>query len=97
MQYFLDTNIIIYAMKGLCPALEQHFRAVPASSIFIPTVVLAEIEFGSRKSFSYEKTKRIYQPFLDAFEHISFTDKAAHTYGKIRCALEKAGTPIGPQ
>ena len=39
MKYFLDTNIIIYALNGKYPAIIPHFEQVPSMAIVIPTVV----------------------------------------------------------
>lgn len=96
MKYFLDTNIIIYYMKGQFPALPEHFRQIPSQSIVIPTVVMAEIEFGARKSFDYATTIHKYRQFTDVFLKVPFSEKASVIYGEIRNNLEKAGTPIGP-
>ena len=63
MQYYLDTNIIIYAIKGSYPNLMEHFKNVPKESIVIPEIVFAEIEYGARKSGNYEKTIEKYNKF----------------------------------
>ena len=95
MRYFLDTNIIIYAMKDTYPALKARFMGIPAPSIAIPSVVLAEIEYGARKSRDYEETIRRYRAFTDVFDHADVTPQTALCYGEIRAALEKTGMPIG--
>ena len=95
MIYFLDTNIIIYSVKNQYPALREHFESVPATSVCVPSVVCAEIEYGARKSHDYSKTMRVYRPFLNAFTEAPFSEKAVQEYGIIRAELEKAGTPIG--
>ena len=95
MKYFLDTNIIIYFIKGQFPAIKEHFRGTPMQSIVIPSVVIAEIEYGARKSINYEKTISIYKKFTDNFIKVPFTLEAAIAYGKIRSDLERQGQPIG--
>ena len=95
MMYFLDTNIIIYAMNGKFPEISRHFEKIPSTSICIPSVVIAEIEYGARKSNDYIKTMDIYRPFLNVFTEAPFSDKAVGEYGLIRSELEKKGTPIG--
>ena len=96
MKYFLDTNIIIYYMKGQYPAIPEHFKKIPAQSVVIPTVVMAEIEYGARKSVDYLTTINRYHSFTDVFEKIPFTDSAAMKYGEIRQLLEKECRLIGP-
>ncbi len=96
MKYYLDTNTIIYAVKGVYPELKERFRRVNAQSIVIPYIVAAEIEYGARKSHDYEKTMALYKRFLEVFPRESFSDKAAAEYGRIRAKLESVGTPIDP-
>ena len=96
MKYFLDTNTIIYAIKGTYPSMIEHFKNVPMESIVVPNIVVAEIEFGAHKSSNYQKTIDKYNEFIDHFDKIRFNENAARLYGKIRANLEKAGTPIGP-
>ena len=95
MIYFLDTNIIIYAKKGIYPEIKKHFRQIPSQSILIPAVVRAELEYGARKSSDYEKTINEYLPFLNTFLVADFGADAVREYGKIRAYLETNGTPIG--
>ena len=96
MKYYLDTNTIIYFIKGKYPALVHHFANVPRQSILIPEIVAAEIEYGAQKSTDYKQTIARYKLFTDAFEKVAFTSKATVIYGKVRADLEKSGTPIGP-
>ncbi len=95
MKYYLDTNIIIYALNGKYPRILSHFQQVPSMSIVIPSVVLAEIEYGARKSFDYEKTISLYRKFISYFAIEPFNGRAASAYGQIRAALEKKGQVIG--
>lgn len=95
MKYYLDTNIIIYALKGQYPAIREHFRRTPPAAIMIPSVVMAEIEFGARKSRDYNRTIALYRRFTDAFGKAPFSEKAQAVYGEIRAALEERGEPIG--
>lgn len=95
MKYFLDTNIIIYSLKGTYPQIKSHFMNVPAQSIVIPAIVMAEIEYGAKKSYDYQKTIYQYKLFTDTFEKASFSQAASVYYGDIRSRLEKEGKTIG--
>ncbi len=95
MKYYLDTNIIIYAVKGIIPRLSDRFVDIEPRDIVIPAIALSEIEYGAQKSFDYGKTMGKYIPFLRAFRVAPYTAKAAFYSGKIRVDLEKKGTPIG--
>ncbi|MCI6100984.1 MAG: type II toxin-antitoxin system VapC family toxin [Selenomonas sp.] len=95
MKYYLDTNIIIYALNGKYPAVMPHFQQVPSMSIVIPSTVLAEIEYGARKSRDYGRTIGLYRKFMDYFASEPFDELSAACYGRIRADLEQQGRVIG--
>lgn len=95
MKYYLDTNIIIYALKNSYPAIASHFLKINRENIVIPDIVLAEIEYGAQKSIDYNNTIAIYRKFTDTFIKQSFDTKCTKIYGKIRSELEKSGQIIG--
>lgn len=96
MKYHLDTNIIIYALQGTYKEIENHFRSIPFESIVIPRIVIAEIEYGAKKSKNYKQTIEKYNEFINHFEIIDFDEKACRKFGDIRWTLEQAGKQIGP-
>lgn len=95
MDYFIDTNIVIYALKNTYPSIMQHFENAPSYNIVIPSIVKAEIEYGAKKSKNYKRTLELYNSFLRIYSIIPFTDKEASIYGDIRADLEKSGNVIG--
>lgn len=96
MNYFLDTNICIYALKGVYPQIENKIKKFTPDVIKIPSIVKAELLLGGEKSGYPEKTLSIIQKFLFAFEIVSFCDKSAFYYSKIRKDPEERGKVIGP-
>ena len=95
MKYILDTNIIIYYLKGEYDSIRRHLFHIPSDSILIPSIVLAELYFGADNSSDTERNKRAIDVFISAFEVIDFDKAAAAYYGRIRSELKRAGTPIG--
>lgn len=96
MKYYLDTNIIIHAIKGKYPNIIKRFLKVPYQSIVLPSIVIAELEFGAKKSANYKKVTKKYEEFINYFDEVSFDNKAAKIYADIRYDLEKKGAIIGP-
>lgn len=96
MKYYLDTNTIIYAIKNTYPNIRNHIFNIPSYSIAIPSIVVAEIEYGARKSNNYEKTIEKYKTFIDTFTIKHFDNNASKIYGVVRSELEKTGKTIGP-
>ncbi len=93
--YVLDTNTIIYYFKGrgnIAPNLLAH----PPSTIFLPTIVIYELEFGLAMSQAPQKPRQQLQTLLKAINILSFGATEARVTARIRASLEKQGTPIGP-
>lgn len=95
MRYLLDTNILI-AMSKERPGLLERLANIPASAIFLSSVVVAEIEYGIAKRARYEHNRRVFDTLLDGFHIAPFDALAAKLYGPIRAELEKRGQLIGP-
>ncbi|MBR0125381.1 MAG: type II toxin-antitoxin system VapC family toxin [Treponema sp.] len=95
--YYLDSNVIIDATtRKTASLLLPYFEKLKPSQICIPSIVLAELEFGARHSKDYEKNLKIVSEFIAPFRIIPFSEKEASSYGKIREQLTKDGKLIGP-
>jgi tRNA(fMet)-specific endonuclease VapC len=96
--YLLDTNTIIYALKGSFTSIAPHFRAHSPSEIAIPAIVHAELLFGIEKSHPdhRERNRIALSAFLKPFKVIPFDAAASVAYAKIRLQLESVGQTIGP-
>lgn len=68
----------------------------PPSEIAVCSIVKAELFTGAAKSQFPTRTLARQIAFLARFVSLPFDDAAATVYGSTRAALEKAGTPIGP-
>ena len=96
MNYYLDTNICVYFLKGLYPALLSKILSLHPSDIKIPAIVKAELFYGAEKSAKREENIQKITAFLSPFEIAPFGNSAAIYYSQIRSSLEKSGSLIGP-
>ncbi|MBP3709040.1 MAG: DUF4411 family protein [Treponema sp.] len=94
--YCLDTNVIIDSIRGNFPKVEAHFQNTDSFEIVIPSVVIAELEFGAQHSGNYERRKNQYLEFIAPYKIIPFARKEAVAYGAIRQQLATASNIIGP-
>lgn len=92
--YLLDTNTIIYFFKGMGNISKNLFNISP-KDIFIPSIVVYELEVGIAKSNDSQKRQEQLKRLLSQINIIDFTQKEAVQSAKIRADLEKKGTPIG--
>jgi tRNA(fMet)-specific endonuclease VapC len=95
MKLLLDTNICIYIIKQQPVAVLKRFLEYQIGDIGISSITLSELRYGVAKSTHQEKNTKALDEFIIPLEVVSFDEEAAHVYGDIRAALEKAGTPIG--
>ena len=96
MRYMLDTNICIYAIKHKPEQVLRKLRIHDPSEVCISSVTYAELIHGVEKSAAVEKNRLALSMLMATIEILDFDVSAADCYGKIRAALEKKGTPIGP-
>jgi len=95
MKYMLDTNICIYIIKEKSKKVIKKFHTLDIGDICISSITLAELEYGVEKSNYTERNRLALAGFLSSIEVLSFSEKAAAEYGKIRANLEKQGNIIG--
>ena len=96
--FCLDTNVIVFAINGRVPSVEQRLQQELAAgtTLLIPTIVLFELRYGIAKSVRREASTRVLDAFLaEGFEALLFDAEDAAEAGDIRAALESSGMPIG--
>ena len=94
MRYLLDTNAVIAILKSATSPIAAQIRRHDPREIVLSSIVTHELYFGAYKSqFPDANLKR-----LDAlrFEVLAFDKEDSIAAGKVRAALQAAGTPIGP-
>lgn len=92
----LDTNICIYLIRQRSPAALQRFEEFEVGEVGLSVVTVCELYYGVEKSARPAQNSRALEQFLLPLEILDFDTGAAVIYGRIRAALERKGTPIGP-
>jgi len=97
--YLLDTNVISTLIRGptdpLNKTVSNHFAAIESSHVWIPVIVIAEIEFGlaivDRPDLpeSVRKQRREINEFLAKYEHIGINDHTIEPYTLVRAQVFK--------
>ena len=93
--HLLDTNTLIYFFKGM-GNVEAHLFAHAPKEIFVPSLVVYELEVGIAKSTMPHKRQQQLTTLLSQITVIDFTQHEARAAATIRAALETQGAPIGP-
>jgi tRNA(fMet)-specific endonuclease VapC len=109
MIYLLDTDTLIYMVRGLKPTSKrgQRERALglvercrnvqdEGHTVGVSAITVSELEFGARKSDHYEEESAAVAKVLAPFEVYDYEAvSCAPHYGRIRHELEAAGQTIG--
>jgi tRNA(fMet)-specific endonuclease VapC len=94
MRFLLDSNAMIGLLNRSSAKLEARVRKHPASDIGISAIVAHELYYGAYKS--QRVAENLERLGLIRLETVSLDREDAVAAGRIRAALSKAGTPIGP-
>jgi tRNA(fMet)-specific endonuclease VapC len=92
----LDTNVCIELLRGRAPGVLERLRQFEIDEIGISSITLAELQYGVAKSKSPSRHEVMLAEFCAPLAILPFDNIAAETYGLVRAALERTGTPIGP-
>jgi tRNA(fMet)-specific endonuclease VapC len=82
-------------MRRRTPSLAGKLWSRAPSDIKLPSVVVAEVIYGAKKSLKREQTFSQLKTFLKPLEIVPFDERAAECYGDIRVSLEREGNIIG--
>jgi len=96
MRFMLDTDSCIALIKRKPAKMLDKLTSHAPGDIGLSTVTLAELRYGVAKSAQKERNSQALDEFLLPLEIADFDETTAGSYGEVRAALEKAGTPIGP-
>ena len=95
MRYMLDTNVAIHTIRHRPLEVRAKFIA-QQGRMCISTVSLMELIYGAEKSTQPDRNLRDIEGFASRLRILAYDREAAMHTGRIRAALARAGTPIGP-
>ena len=93
--WLLDTSICVPLINRTDESLANRLLAHAPGSIFLCSVVKAELSFGAHNSARVAENLQRMERFCSAFPSLPFDDEAASHYGVIRTLLRREGRPIG--
>jgi tRNA(fMet)-specific endonuclease VapC len=95
-RFLFDTNICIQLLRAGSRKTLARVRRYDLDEIAISSITLAELQYGVAKSARPAHHELLLAQFCAPIAILAFDHVAAETYGRVRAALERAGTPIGP-
>jgi tRNA(fMet)-specific endonuclease VapC len=92
----LDTNICIELLRAASRKVASRVDRFEIDEVAVSCITLAELLFGAERSARPAVHRNLITQFLAPIRILPFDDAAADTYGRVRAALERRGSPIGP-
>lgn len=96
-QYFLDTNIVSYLLKGHVPALRSRFDLVTAEAIAISSITEAEVFYGLARKPGAVRLRFAAEVFFAGITCLAWDSAAARAYGLLRAEQERKGRPLSTE
>ena len=96
MTYLLDTNVLSALMRGE-PKVVARLREVGRDAVSVPQPAFAEIAYGlERLPASKRRTTLLtrFEVLRRELPRAAWTDEVSATFGAIKAALHRKGTPI---
>ena len=92
--WLLDTNILSDLVRNPAGRVAEQIRRCGDTNVRTSIAVAAELRFGAAKKNSQRLTIQL-EAILAVIEILPLAPPADEAYGRLRAALEAAGTPIG--
>jgi len=94
-RYLLDTDTLSWLVRDPVGAIARRIAEVGADSVATSPVVAGELRFGAHRSGHAALVERV-DELLARLMVVPLDDAVARSYAIVHRALERAGTPIGP-
>ena len=91
--YLLDTDIVIYSLKGH-PAVKKNLERNLHAALKISIVTLMELYYGAYKSQKVTSNLSKIKSIEESVEIIPIGRESAELFAMLKASLEKAGAPL---
>ncbi|OGP53937.1 MAG: nucleic acid-binding protein [Deltaproteobacteria bacterium RBG_13_52_11] len=93
MSYLIDTDIIIYSIKGNSIVRSRFLQNehIPKA---ISVITYGELLFGAKKSKNVEKNLAVVYRIKELFPIFGIDKAVIETFSDIKAAIQKAGSPV---
>ena len=92
--YMLDTDIVIFVLRGRHPEIDRRIGQLAPSQHCISMATYAELMFGIQHQPSGHVTRDQLARFLDSTTVLDLGREAAEVYARLRYRLNRQGMPI---
>lgn len=94
-RYLLDTDICIYIKRHSPIQVRRRLDRQPPGTVVMSAVTWGELAYGAHGSRNPDEAMRAMEVLDSRIRVMPLPQGAGEHYGRLRVALERAGTPIG--
>jgi tRNA(fMet)-specific endonuclease VapC len=95
MKYLIETSTCIELIRRRPIELVKRMAKLRTRDFALSVITVAELQYGVEKSSQSAQEREALDEFFVPFAILDFDFEATVAYGKVRAALQAAGTPIG--
>ena len=93
--FLFDTNTVSLLFRAPSSSLERKFKAAPPLSLFLSSIVEAEIRYGiAKKQLEGTKLARLFDQFLSKVIVLPWTSSTAKEFARLRTDSESTGVTL---
>ena len=92
IQYLLDTNTLIYFLKGEFE-LEEKFTSIGSQNLFVSEITIAELRFGASNSLKSTHNHKVVDKIIQSYNILPIWNSLTF-YGNEKSRLRKKGLSI---
>jgi tRNA(fMet)-specific endonuclease VapC len=93
MPYLIDTDIIIYSVKGNS-IVQRRFLQNEHIPKAISVITYGELLWGAKKSKNVGKNLAVVYRIKELFPIVAIDNAVIETFSDIKVAIQKAGSPV---
>jgi tRNA(fMet)-specific endonuclease VapC len=93
MSYLIDTDIIIYSIKGN-RIVQNHFLQNEHIPKAISVITYGELLFGAKKSKTVQKNLAVVYRIKELFPIAAIDNAVIETFSDIKVDMQRAGSPL---
>lgn len=91
--YIIDSDILIYFIKGRKEVVEALIEIAPAN-LYTTRINYTELVYGAYNSTRVDENLSKVKPFLENFQILEFDQKASEIFAKTKAHLKRNGQII---
>lgn len=90
-RFLLDTDIVIYWLKGVFPKIDQKIKTLGVERTSISMISVAELYFGAHNSSKIEENTEVIDDLVQKLGVVSLDERSCRFFGQKKSELKRSG------